>query len=199
MGLQAPAADVWSLPLGNTGLYANLVIDAPERMCYVPSRLVEESGRPGEEWLRVALDNLRARSDADCLTVVDEESGIRLCSMGDSYDSSRALVLDALWPEESEDGFFVAVPARDHLLALAVGAPALAVVPTLKVYAEKQFQAAPYPLSPEVFWVRHGAWHVFPVVVRGEHVLVDPPEAFVEVLQRLLPQGPCEELPEEGG
>src|SRR6266436_4588988 len=59
-------ARVWSQPLAGTDLCINLVIDFPNRMFYVTEKLVEDSGKPGEEWLERALANLRARTPADC-------------------------------------------------------------------------------------------------------------------------------------
>ena len=55
--LRPPAEDarVWSKPLDETGLCVNLVVDYPERMCYVTEKLLGDSGRPGEEWLELDL------------------------------------------------------------------------------------------------------------------------------------------------
>src|SRR5437763_4693822 len=78
----------WARPLGETGLAVNLVIDFPHSMAYVNEDQVEESGRPADEWVGQALDNLRAHTPADCVHAIHEESGLRVCEAGDSYDSS---------------------------------------------------------------------------------------------------------------
>jgi hypothetical protein len=181
-------AKVWAQPLGDTGLWANLVVDYPNRMCYVTEQLVTDSGRPGRSWLEAALANLEARTPADGFQVVDEDSGLRICSVADAYDSSRALLLDRLLPEASADGFFVSLPGRDSLFVLPVNMKGLGQVHLLKVLADKNYQSAPYPISDEVFWVHGGVWRLFPIRIQGEQINVEPPEAFLEILKRLVPE-----------
>jgi hypothetical protein len=180
-------AKVWSQALADTGLGVNLVIDYPNRMCYVTEQLVRDSNRPGEEWLAQALANLHARTPADSVEIVDEETGIRLCSLSDSYDSSRALLLDKLLPESATDGYFVAIPGRDQLLVLPVTLEAISFVHLLKALAEKNYRSEPYPISAEVFWVQGGVWRIFPITLRGHDATIQPPEEFVVVLKRLDP------------
>jgi hypothetical protein len=185
-------APIWSQPLEGTDLWINLVVDYPNRMCYVTQDLVEASGRPGSRWVEVALANLEARTPADGFEVVDEESGLRLCNVADAYDSSRALILDRLLPEAGADGFFVALPGRDSLFVLPVNAKAIGQVHLLKVLAEKNFQSVPYPISDEVFWVQGQVWLPFTIRVHGEQIDVEPPDEFIDILQRLVPE---EDLP----
>jgi hypothetical protein len=180
-------ARVWSQPLPGTNLFLNLVVDYPNRMCYVTEKLVVDSGKPGSDWLRQALTNLQTRTPPDCLKVIDEESGIALCSVADAYDSSRSLILDVLRPECRRDGFFIALPGRDQLLVLPVSVQALSYAHLLKILADKNYQSAPYPISNEVFWVREGAWHSFSITLRAHEADVEPPEEFLEVLKRLVP------------
>lgn len=181
-------AGVWTQMLNGIGLCLNLVIDYPNRMFYVTEKLIDASGRPGSAWLEQALVNLRARTPDDCFEVIDEESGMRSCHAADAYDSSRALLLDRLLPDLPADGCFVALPGRDHLLVQPVTLAGLANVHLLKVLAEKNYKSTPYPISDQVFWVREGVWRVFAVEVQGEKVTVQPPEEFVEILQRLVPE-----------
>jgi hypothetical protein len=177
----------WSQRLENTDLVVNLVVDSPDRMCYVTNQLVTDSGAPGSAWLERALANLLARTPAECLAEVHEDTGIRLCAVGDAYDSSRALILDRLLPEAGADGFFVAVPARDQLLVLPVDEEALAQLHVLRLFATQNFKSTPYPISDEVYWVRGGVWRPFPIEVRDDKIVVEPPAEFAEVLKRLMP------------
>ncbi len=181
-------ARVWSQPLEGTGLWVNLVVDYPNRMCYVTEELVAESGRPGSRWLEVALDNLHGRTPEGGFQVIDEESGLRMCCVADAYDSSRALLLERLLPDTAPDGFFVSLPGRDALFVLPVNLKALGQVHLLKMLAEKNYQGAPYPISDEVYWVKGGAWHRFPIRIRGEQIDVEPPDEFLDILKRLVPE-----------
>jgi hypothetical protein len=188
---------VWEQTLSESGLSLNLVVDYADRMCYVTEQLLTDSGRPGSEWLQRAMANLQAKTPADCLELVDEESGIRLCALGDAYDSSRALLLDLLLPEYVTDGFFAAIPGRDQLLVLPVALSALSFVPLLKMLAEKNFKSAPYPISDALYWIRAGVWRRFLVQVKDAEATIQPPEEFVEVLRRLVPEEELAELEEE--
>lgn len=180
---------VWHHPLVANDLVTNLVIDYPDRMCYVTEPLVADSGRPGADWLEQAKANLLARTPADCIRVIHDESGMRACGVGDAYDSSRALLMDRLLPEFSKSGYLLIVPGRDELLILPVTAQAIPHIHLMKVLAEKNFRTAPYPISDEVFWLHEGTWHRFPIALQSQEVTVQPPAAFVEVLSRLTAPG----------
>ncbi len=189
--------ELWSQPLPGTTLGVNLVVDYPQSMYYVTAQMIEESGRPGGEWLERAVANLRAQTPEDCFQVIHEESGLRQCNVGDAYDSSRVLLLDALLPQTSADGYFVALPGRDELLVLPLTGASVGYVPLLKSIAEQSFRTAPYAISDELFWVRGGLWHLFPIELRGEEVTAQPPRELMEVLHRLVPDEE-DEAPEEG-
>lgn len=185
---------VWSRQLQGTPLCLNLVIDHPETMSYVTQEMVEKSGRSGDEWLAQALDNLHERTPADCFSTIHEESGMLLCSVADAYDSSRALLLDALLPESHGFGCFVAIPSRDELLVLPVSRSSLAYVHLMKLLADRNFKTAPYAISNELYWVRQGDWCLFPAEMRGSELVVTPPAPFAEMLNLLPPEeGEAEE------
>jgi len=180
-------AKVWDRPLDATGLCINLVIDFANRMFYVTEKLVADSDRPGEEWLERAVANLLQRSPADCFQPIHEESDMLLCSVGDAYDSSRALLLGALLPETAALGCFVTLASRDELMVLPVSTEAQEQVHMLRVLAEKTFPTAPYPISAEVFWVHEGIWRLFPIEIKGQEVNIRPPAEFVPLLGQLAP------------
>src|SRR5262249_7775602 len=152
----------------NTPLALSLVVDCSQSMYYVTVKMVEQSGRTGDEWVEVGLSNLRAQTPADCFQILHEESGLRQCTVADAYDSSRALLLDALLPQTSAEGYFVALPGRDELLVLPVTGPALGYVPLLKGVAERSYRTAPYAISDEVYWVRGSTWYRFPIELGAE-------------------------------
>jgi hypothetical protein len=179
--------EIWSSPLDGTPLCLNLVIDFPQSMFYVTEAVLEASGRAGADWLDKALANLQAQTPADSFAMLHEESGLRQSRVGDAYDSSRALLLDALLPEHQALGFLVAVPGRDELLVMPVTPAALSFVPMLKVVAQKNYQSAPYPISDEVFWVRAGRWQVFGIEVHNNEATLQPPAEFLPLLAELLP------------
>jgi hypothetical protein len=127
--------DVWSQTVADSLVVATLVVDYPNSMSYVTSAMIAESGKDGAYWYERALENLRKSTPAGCLVEVHAESGLLQCEVGDAYDSSRALILDDLLPAHADDGYFVAVPGRDHLLVLGVAAPTLAFLPWLRSVA----------------------------------------------------------------
>jgi hypothetical protein len=198
MSGRSEALPIWAQPLAGTGFGINLVVDYPQSMFYVTEKMVADSGRPGDEWVQRALANLAAQTPAECFQVVHEESGLRLCAVGDAYDSSRALLLDALLPETRADGFFVALPGRDELLVLPVTAAALNHVPLLQHLAEKNFKIAPYAISDQVFWIQEGVWHPFPIALHEDRIIVQPPPEFLAVLKRLAPETAITEEDEAG-
>jgi hypothetical protein len=108
------------------------------------------------------------------------------------------MLLDKLLPETTADGCFVAIPGRDQLLVLPVTTSGLAHLPLLKALAQKSHKSAPYSISDDVFWIRAGRWQRFPIQIRGEHIAVEPPADFLEILQRLAPLEDGDSPPESG-
>ena len=188
--------EVWFQPLVGKRLGATLVIDHANSMSYVTTEQITDSGESGEAWLDRAVANLRRQTPADCLGIVHPESGLRQSEVGDAYDSSRALLLDWLLPGHEENGFFLALPGRDHLLVLPVVKEALEHVAWLRGVTAQTHQTVPYPISSEIFWVRNRQWHHFGVSIVHKQVLVTPPPEFAAVLQRLAPDLSIE-LPED--
>jgi hypothetical protein len=179
--------DVWNLPLAEEHLTACLVIDYPNSMSYVTEKMIADSGEEGEHWYERALANLHEKSEAGCVAPVHEESGLLQAQVADAYDSSRALLLDVLVPGHQDNGFFVIVPSRDHLLVLPITAKTLMMAPWLRAIAARTYREMPYPISPELFWVRRGAWHHFAIESEGDDLVVKPPPEFAEVMARLRP------------
>lgn len=179
--------EIWFQPLVGKRLGVTLVIDYPNSMSYVTRQQIAESDQDAGQWLERAVANLRAKTPADCAAEIHPESGLHHCAVGDAYDSSRAMLLDWLMPGHEQDGFFVALPGRDHLLVLPVAEDSLGHVAWLRAVAAKTHQTVPYPISGEVYWVRANVWHPFAVTLDKNQVVVMPPPEFAEVLQRLAP------------
>jgi len=188
-------AQVWSHPLGDTGLIACLVVDHAETMRYVTEDMVTESGKPGEEWLERGLANLRERTPEGCLEQIDEDSGLLVCCTGDAYDAARALLLDDLLPETRELGCFVGAPSRDQLLVVPVTGKGFVQVHLLHHLIEKAYKTAPYTISDKLFWVHEGTWREFRIEFKDKTLSVWPPEEFIPVLERL--KGMAQEEPGE--
>jgi hypothetical protein len=184
-----PDKEVWFQPLAGKHLGVTLVIDYPNTMSYVTHGQIAASGQDGPAWLERGLANLRQRTPAGAARIAHEESGLWQCEVGDAYDSSRALILDALLPEHRENGWLIAVPGRDQLLVLPVVKRSLEYVAWLRMIAAKAHQTVPYPISAEVYWVHEGAWRLFSIDLHGEKVMVTPPPEFEEVLRRLTNEG----------
>ena len=49
----------------------------------------------------------------------------------------------------------------------------------------------------EVYWVRGREWQQFPITVQGQKVEIEPPEKFVEMIDRLREEEGVEDEPGE--
>lgn len=181
-------AKVWSEPVAGTDFSICLVVDQPDTMSYVTEAMIAESDKSGSEWFALALQNLHERTPPDCFKVVHEESGLLLCCVNDAYDSSRALLLDALLPESSALGWLVAIPSRDELVVLPVSWDCLPHVHVPWLVARQSYQRAPYAISDNVYWVRQGVWRLFSITGRGQELQFQPPPEFVELIKENAPE-----------
>jgi hypothetical protein len=73
----------------------------------------------------------------------------------------------------------------------------MVVTPWLRAIAAKTYRDMPYPISPELFWVRRGQWHRFVIETEGEDILVKPPPEFADVVERLSPEIRDESPPQD--
>jgi hypothetical protein len=149
--------------------------------------MIASSGQPAEHWFQRGIANLRDKSAPTCFAPVHDESGLLQAQASDAYDSSRALLVDDLIPGHEENGFYVIVPGRDHCFVLPITAESLMLGPWMRSIAIKMCKDMPYPISPELFWVRGGLWHHFFIEETGGELQVTPPAAFVDVMERVRP------------
>jgi hypothetical protein len=185
---KTPPISVWSRPLPQTDLAVMLVLQQGPGLRFVREDLVEESGRSGESWCEVGLENLRRLTPPESLHVMEPQSGLMACCVGDAHDGSRALLLESMLPEPAPYGVLASVPRRDGLLALPLNRKALQQqsLALLKVFTQRQHAEASHPISADVFWVRDGVWRPFGIEVGKDGVSVHPPKEVADELQALL-------------
>jgi hypothetical protein len=185
---RAPGLAVWSRPLPETGLAVMLVIQEGAGLRFVREDMVEASGRSGDEWYERGLENLRRLTPPGSLRLMEPESGLLACCVGDAHDGSRALLLESLLPEPAPHGVLASVPRRDALLALPLNRQALQQqsLALLKVFTQNQHDEATHPISADIFWVRDGIWRPFGIELGQDGVQVRPPEELVDTLRALL-------------
>jgi hypothetical protein len=155
-----------------------LVIQNGPSMRFVGEDMVEASGRSGEEWYELGLENLRRRTPPDSLRVIEPESGLMGCGVGDAHDGSRALLLGSLLPQPVPPlGALASAPRRDGLFALPMDdrARKQRALALLSVVTREQHAEASHPLSERVFWVRDGVWRPFGIEVGEKGIRVGPP------------------------
>jgi hypothetical protein len=153
------AGELWSMPFQDTGLICVLVVDSPEAVHYVTVDLVAESGRSGEEWLDLALDNLRAITSADQIVEV-EEGPLYAVGTADSYDAARGMILEEIVPEADPHGYIVSVPNRDRFFFYPVAdQPLDRRFASLLIQTMKEHQQGAYAICDRAYWVHEGEWH----------------------------------------
>jgi len=174
----------WGIPLPGTGLEINLVIDYANTMAYVTDDMLKKTRKSGEDLLDLALANLKAATPDDFFEQVSEELTIHVGHCGDGYDAARALLVEDLLPD-SPAGFWVAIPSREELAVWPVSYDALSQIHVIKMFAEDNFRNHAYPVTADVFWVRHGTWYPFDIRIDDKNVNVSPPDEFLAALEEL--------------
>jgi hypothetical protein len=177
-------AHPWGIPLSETGLEINLVIDFPHTMAYVTDDMLAKTGKAGEDLLDLALANLRRETPPDFFDRVSDELDIYVGHSGDGYDSARALLIDDLLPD-SPAGFWVVIPTREEIAVWPVSFGALEKIHVIKMFAQDNFREHAYPVTDEVFWLWQGTWYPFEITIEEKNVTVSPPDEFLEVLKEL--------------
>jgi hypothetical protein len=179
------AAELWSMPFQDTGLICVLVVDNPQAVSYVTRDMVEESGRPGEDWFRLAVDNLRVVTSAEQIVEVDDR-GLLAVGTADTLDAARGLLLEEFVPDPDPRGYIASVPNRDRLYFYPVGNnPGDNRFARLLIETLKDHQEGAYAICDTVFWVHDGTWHRVEWEWDSETLLI----GFPPPLKALLAEG----------
>jgi hypothetical protein len=185
---KAPGLSIWSRPLPETELAAMLVIEEGQGLRFVREEMIAASGRTAAEWYDHGLENLRRRTPSGVLRIMEPESGLMACCVGDNHDGSRGLLLESLLTDAAPFGVLASVPRRDALLALQFNRQGLqpSSLAMLKVFTQNQFAEASHPISDEVFWVWRGLWRPFGIEVRPDGISLKPPADRAGALKVLM-------------
>ncbi|MFO0864994.1 MAG: hypothetical protein U0744_10140 [Gemmataceae bacterium] len=161
-----------------------LVVHRPDS-CIMTDEAISRSGRAGADFFEAAVETVANRTTLESFRPVDE-FGIVEAAVGDGLDACRVFLVEELF-KDAPDGFFVSVPSRDRLLFLPVRRETLPAAPRLHQMTEQTFASAVHPVSNRLYWVKQGNWELFGFKREPGRIEIVPPEPFVEVLQRLLP------------
>ena len=139
-----------------------------------------------EDLVERATQNLRAQTRPGGWQPVGRVEGLFVFLAPDNLSASRLLNLPDFvgpWPAA---GVIAAVPTPDQLLAVPLtDTSSLGAVPVLLSAAQASTQAASNPLTEQVYWHDGERIHRIPVLHGRDSVDVDPPQAFLDALERL--------------
>jgi hypothetical protein len=181
--------------LGETVTYAVLIPQdlalvvsqsGPSGSSILTDEAIRRSGRAGADYFESAVENVAHRTTRDSYRPVDE-LGIFEAAVGDGMDASRVFLMEEHF-KEAPDGFFVSIPSRDRLLFLPILRETLPAAPKLHQLAEETYRTAVHPISNRLYWVKQGTWELFGFKREPGRIEIVPPQPFVEVLHRLLPE-----------
>jgi hypothetical protein len=133
-----------------------IAIDRPSSMAIAGQEVWEEWGRPFDEVLAIALDNLRARSPC---RFERQPEGWYLSNFGDWHDVSRILLPD-LFRQLDLRGDPVAIAVVREGLVVA-GSEDIAALNAMAAFAEASFLEATRPISRAPLVFRDGRWLPF--------------------------------------
>ena len=139
------------------GLNAGLACDTPHSLIYVNMHKLNSWGVTFAQALQAAKDNLRSRTDPNGL--VQQRPGTFLGDWKDSYDSSRMLLTEYLDRLPLKGDPVVFIPNRDRIW-ITGSSDAEGLEQALRAGKESHFKAG-YPLSPNLYRLKDGAWQPF--------------------------------------
>jgi hypothetical protein len=168
------------------GLVLALVVDLPKKVMSASAAELAGWGLSEEEAWKAGEENSKRES----FEIVPQTGpgGIEmLFFMGDNlYVTSHALCLDEHIRLEADNGALLGIPTRHLLVVVPIHAVRdLQAVSGMHAANRKIFDEGPGSISPELFWWRRGSFTLFPIDASVQPMQATPPDAFVEMLERL--------------
>ncbi len=168
------------------GLVLALVIDLPKKVMSVKSGELKAWGLTEELAWSAGEEN--SRREPFELIPQPRPDGIELFFLvGDNlYVTSQALWLDQRVKIEPENGALVGIPTRHLLVVLPIhNVRMVQAVGAMHAANHNIFDEGPGSVSPEIYWWHRGTFTLFPIDTSVQPMRVTPPDAFVEMLNRL--------------
>jgi hypothetical protein len=167
---------------------AVLVFDMPETIHSVHQDHVDAWGRPLDELFAIALANVKAGDPVDPKTFeIVPGASVSLLGGGSFFTASHALFLGDYLSPAPEAGALVAVPHRHAVVYHPIADEKVMVaLNTMIPLAMGMFRDGPGSVSPHLYWWRDGCYTHLPTEVGESTIEFNPPEEFVEVLNRLV-------------
>jgi hypothetical protein len=170
------------------GLVAAFVYDLPTTVSTVSAAHIEGWGKPRDELLAIAKDNVRTDPIETQSIDGNGPSAPRACVADHFFAASHAFLLDEVLPAAARQGAVVAVPHRHALLyAPIVDLGVVQAINTIIPIAVSLFQQGPGSISPGLYWWRGDNVKLLPAQFDGRSVQFIPPDDFVQVLNGLEP------------
>jgi hypothetical protein len=89
--------------------------------------------------------------------------------------------------EDTDAGCFVGVPTRDCVFVLPVNPESVPRLHVFKGLTTQTYETKPYPISDDVYWVRHGEWHRVFVEVSDNTLKLGLPDELADLLESMEP------------
>lgn len=176
------------------GLVTLLAVDLPSTVV-TPAETFWDGHGGVDRWREAGLRNLAALIGSDQLelTVADTDDYAFRALTGDSFfTATLALLLEqvlAAYDDGADQtyGVLVAVPFRHQLVWRAIDGPG--AIPTLNAlvrFAVTGHADGAGPVSPHVYWVRHGRWEQLTRIEEDGSVSVQVSAELQAALEQLL-------------
>jgi hypothetical protein len=171
------------------GIQLALVYDFPEATSSVDVAHVAAWPYSEDEILFIARENTLAEPLPFRQSVPVDGANLEVLHGDSFYVASRLLGLGDLLPADAAEGALVAVPNRHTLLWHPIrDVSAIRAVQGMIQPVGTLFNEGPGSISSHVYWWNDGDLVPIPVARDGATIQITPPDAFVELLNR-LPEG----------
>lgn len=182
-----PAEQVLSGPFAGD-LFRVLVFDLPEHVLNVTPNLAKDWKTDLEELMAIGAANVRARYPVQVeeIPMGPGRDVVRLCTGDHFFVSNVLLDLDSREGFIGKYGSLVAAPNRGMVGVYPINdLRVLEVVQHLLGVIREIYEDEPGPLSNQLFWYHQGKYLVLPHEYKKDKLQFYPPEAFVQVLNRI--------------
>jgi len=160
-----------------------LVFDAPDRIEFIKPHTLEIWKKSADELFVIALKNTKKMFNDLPFQPLGNGSRVYIGESENALTACASLSLKDISKLYNEKGIIFSCPNRHTVLALEITNldTVSKELPLFSGFTQQIFSTSPYPINPNIYWVREGHYIKLQYEIVGSEFNFSPPQEFLDL------------------